>query len=70
MTTALSLPLVLPEALLALGALALLLLGAWRGEKSGWIILEAAVGVIGVALLTVIFNKHVVGATFYGAFID
>jgi NADH-quinone oxidoreductase subunit N len=66
--TALSLPVVMPEFILFIGALALLLVGALRGERSVWLVTELAVALIGVALLIVMFGKRTEGVTFYGAF--
>src|SRR5947209_15956684 len=66
--TALSLPVVMPELILCLGALGLILLGALRGEKSVWMVTEIAVAVLGVALVIVVFDKRTEGVTFYGAF--
>ncbi len=66
--TALSLPVVLPEFLLFLGVLALILVGALRGERSVWLVTEAAVALLGVALLIVVFDGRTEGVTFYGAF--
>ena len=68
--TALSLPVVLPELILALGALALILVGALRGERSVWLVTELAVALLGVALAVVLFDKRTEGVTFYGAFTD
>ena len=48
--TALSLPVILPESILAAGVLVLLLIGAVRGEKSVWLVTEGAVAIIGIAL--------------------
>ncbi len=67
-STALSLPVVMPEFILFLGVLALILVGAWRGERSVWLVTEAAVALLGVALLVVLFDKRTEGVTFYGAF--
>ena len=66
--TALSLPVVLPELILSLGALALILIGALRGERSVWLVTELAVALLGVALVIVLFDKRTEGVTFYGAF--
>ena len=66
--TALSLPVVMPELILSLGALGLILLGALRGDRSVWLVTEIAVAVLGVALAVVVFDKHTEGVTFYGAF--
>ena len=67
--TALSLPLALPELILAVGALVLLLLGAWR-ERTPWAVVDAAIVVLGLALLSVVLTKNATGVTFSGAFID
>ena len=45
--TALSLPVVLPEAVLAAGTLALVLYGALRGERASNLVTEIAVGLLG-----------------------
>jgi NADH-quinone oxidoreductase subunit N len=66
--TALSLPVVLPEFLMMFGALALLLVGALRGEKSVWLVTELSIALLGVCLLIVMFDKRTEGVTFYGAF--
>src|SRR5271169_5924263 len=66
--TALSLPVVLPELILSIGVLALILVGALRGEKSVWLVTEIAVALLGVALIVVVFDKKTEGVTFYGAF--
>ena len=42
--TALSLPVILPEAVFALGALVLVLYGALRGERSSNLVTEGGVG--------------------------
>ena len=68
--TALSLPIVLPEAIVAAGVLALLLLGALRGERSVWLVTEIAAAVLAAALVAVIADRHAPGATFFGAFVD
>ena len=68
--TALSLPVVLPEAILALGILALVLLGALRGERSFWLVTECAVALLGLALVVLLASQRPKGITFYGAFVD
>ncbi len=68
--TALSLPVVLPEFILAVGALALILLGALRGERSVWMVTEGAVGLLGIALVVLLVGARPEGVTFYGAFTD
>src|ERR1700761_1024683 len=68
--TALSLPVVMPEFILTVGVLALILVGAIRGDKSVWLVTEIAVALLGVALIVVVFDKRTEGVTFYGAFIN
>ncbi|HEY1943196.1 MAG TPA: NADH-quinone oxidoreductase subunit NuoN [Roseiarcus sp.] len=68
--TAFSLPVILPEAIIAVGALALLLLGALRGERSVALVTEIAVALLGAALIAVLANHRDKGVTFYGAFTD
>ncbi len=68
--TALSFTVVMPELILAAGALVLLLLGALRGERSHWLVLEGAVALLGVALVTLLVGNRAGGVTFYGAFTD
>jgi NADH-quinone oxidoreductase subunit N len=68
--TALSLPMVLPEFIIAAGALALVLLGALRGERSAWLVTEIAAALLAAALVAVLANHRDKGVTFYGAFTD
>jgi len=68
--TALSLPIVLPEFIIAAGVLALLLLGALRGERSAWLVTEIAAALLAAALVAVLANHRDKGVTFYGAFTD
>jgi NADH-quinone oxidoreductase subunit N len=68
--TALSLSTVLPEALLAAGILALVLLGALRGERSVSLVTELAVALLGVVLFVVVAHRDASAVTFYGAFTD
>ena len=68
--TALSLPVILPEFILAFGILALILLGALRGERSVWLVTEGAVALLGVALVVLLVGDRPEGVTFYGAFTD
>ena len=68
--TALSIPIVAPELVLALGIVVLLLVGALRGEKSMWLITEGSLAVVGVALIAIFAGHRPEGITFYGAFID
>jgi len=66
--TALSLPVVLPELILSIGALALILIGAIQGERSVWLVTESAIALLGVTLAVVIFDNKIEGVSFYGAF--
>jgi len=68
--TALSLPTILPEVIIAVGALALVLLGALRGERSIWLVTEGAVALLGIALVVLLVGHRPEGVTFYGAFTD
>src|SRR5579863_4716083 len=68
--TAISIPAILPEAILGLSILVLLTLGALRGEKSVWLVAEGAVATLGLALILVLFTSRPESTTFYGAFID
>ncbi len=68
--TALSLPVVLPEAVLALGTLALVLYGALRGERAYSLVTEISVALLGVVFLIVVWKSRPMGITFYGAFAD
>ena len=68
--TALSLPIVLPEFIIAAGALGLVLLGTLRGERSVWLVTEIAAALIAAALVAVAADHRATGLTFYGAFVD
>ncbi len=68
--TALSLPMVLPELIVAAGVLALVLLGALRGERSVGLVTEIAAALLAAALVAVLANHRDKGVTFYGAFVD
>ena len=68
--TAISLPVVLPEAVLAVGTLALVLYGALRGEKGSALVNEVAVGLLGVVFLLMVARNRPMGVTFYGSFAD
>ena len=61
----------LPEIVLAVGALALLMLGALRKLKGDWIISELAIVLLGVAALCMLFPVQTTSAVIWdGAFID
>jgi NADH-quinone oxidoreductase subunit N len=60
----------LPELILAVGALALILIGAIRGRESDGPMTELAVGVIGLAGLAILLSAKSSAVIFDGAFID
>ena len=60
----------LPELILAVGALVLLLLGAYKGTKGDWIISELAIGLLGIAFLTLFAPLDGKALIWDGAFID
>jgi NADH-quinone oxidoreductase subunit N len=61
----------LPETILAVGAIVLLLVGAFRGKDSDGPMTELAVAVLGAALVAVILGSHrPAGVVFDDAFID
>jgi NADH-quinone oxidoreductase subunit N len=68
--TAISLPVVLPEVVLAAGTLALVLYGALRGERGSNLVNEIAVGLLGLVLILIVAKNRPMGVTFYGAFAD
>ena len=68
--TALSLPVVLPEAILALGTLALVLYGALRGERAYNLVTEVSVALLGIVFIVLVAKHRPMGITFYGAFAD
>src|SRR5580698_3440057 len=68
--TAISLPVVMPEAVLAAGTLALVLYGALRGERGSNLVNEIAVGLLGLVLILMVAKNRPMGVTFYGAFAD
>src|SRR5579871_2962349 len=68
--TAISLPVVLPLAVLGLGLLALILYGAIRGERSFNLVTEAAVALIGIVFILVVARNRPMGLTFYGSLAD
>ena len=60
----------LPELILAAGALVLLLLGAYKSAKGDWIISELAIGLLGIAFLTLFAPLDGKALIWDGAFID
>ena len=59
-----------PELTLAIGALALLMVGAIRGERATRLVYEIAIALIGVALLAVCVGRSGSTLGFDGAFVD
>src|ERR1700735_5595906 len=68
--TAISLPVILPEVVLAAGTLALVLYGALRGERGSALVNEFAVGLLGLVLILMVARNRPMGVTFYGSFAD
>jgi NADH-quinone oxidoreductase subunit N len=68
--SAFPLSLILPEFIVGVGALALILFGAFQGKTRGWLIDEIAVVLLGIAFLMVLFQRHVPALAFGGLFID
>ncbi|HEY8580560.1 MAG TPA: NADH-quinone oxidoreductase subunit N, partial [Beijerinckiaceae bacterium] len=60
----------LPEIILALGALGLLMLGAFGAGKRDWIITEAAIAILGVAFLSLFFQLGEKALIWDEAFVD
>jgi NADH-quinone oxidoreductase subunit N len=59
-----------PEFLLAIGALVLIMVGAVRGERSGWLVTELAVGLLALAIVATLLSSKASAELFDGAFID
>ncbi|HYA80907.1 MAG TPA: proton-conducting transporter membrane subunit, partial [Methylocystis sp.] len=60
----------LPEVILTIGVLALILVGAWRGDKAFALVNELAVGVLGVAILSIVLSTKDEMSLFDGAYMD
>jgi len=60
----------LPEAILGVGVMVLLLVGAFRGDKAFALVTELAVGVLGLALVAVVLSTKPEESLFDGAFVD
>lgn len=60
----------LPEVTLALGVLALILIGSLRGDKSAWLVTELAVVLLGAAIFACIWQIKSSASIFSGAFVD
>ncbi len=68
--TAISLPVVLPQAVLAAGLLMLVLYGAIRGERSYNLVTEISVALLGLVFILVVAKNRPMGLTFYGSLSD
>src|SRR5580692_5456205 len=68
--TAISLPVILPEVVLAAGTLALVLYGALRGERGSALVNEIAVALLGIVFILLVAKNRPMGVTFYGSFAD
>jgi NADH-quinone oxidoreductase subunit N len=60
----------LPEVILAIGVLALVLIGAVRGKESDGPMTEIAVGLLGAAILAIVLGAKTYAVIFDGAFVD
>lgn len=60
----------LPEAILANGVMLLLLIGALRGERGFSLVDEIAVGLLGLAILSIVLSVKPDGGVFNDAFMD
>ncbi|MBI1866742.1 MAG: NADH-quinone oxidoreductase subunit NuoN [Methylocystis sp.] len=60
----------LPEAILAVGVLALILLGAWRGARAFALVNELTVGLLTLAIVILMLGGKTEAELFEGAFID
>jgi NADH-quinone oxidoreductase subunit N len=60
----------LPEAILAVGVMALLAIGAWRGERGFALVDELAVALLGLAIVSIVLSVKPDMSVFDGAYID
>jgi NADH-quinone oxidoreductase subunit N len=60
----------LPETILAVGVMALILIGAFRGERGFGLVDEMAVGILGLALVAIALSSTPDTSIFDGAYID
>jgi NADH-quinone oxidoreductase subunit N len=60
----------LPETILAVGVMILILIGAWRGERGFGLVDEMAVGILGLALVTIALSSTPDTSVFDGAYVD
>ena len=61
---------VFPEIVLALGALALVLLGAWKGQQVSGLVSRIAVLLLALAAILVLMDHSATGLDFSGSFIN
>jgi len=60
----------LPETILAVGVMALLAIGAWRGERGFALVDELAVALLGLAIVSIVLSVKPDMSIFDGAYID
>ena len=60
----------LPETILAVGVMALLAIGAWRGERGFALVDELAVALLGLAIVSILLSVKPDMSVFDGAYID
>ena len=60
----------LPETILSVGVFVLLIIGAWRGDKGFGLVDEMTVGLLGLAILSIVLSTKPDMAVFDGAFMD
>ena len=60
----------LPETILAVGVMALLAIGAWRGERGFALVDELAVALLGLAIVSIVLSVKPDMSVFDGAYID
>ena len=60
----------LPETILAVGVMALLAIGAWRGERGFALVDELAVALLGLAIVSIVLSVKPDMSVFEGAYID
>ncbi len=61
---------ILPEFVLAVGTLALILLGALFGRRSSWLVTDIAILLLGAALVLVAHQPAATSIMFHGSFVD
>ena len=60
----------LPELVLAIGAIVLLMVGAFRGERSAGLVAELAMGVLALAIVVIFIGAQGTASVFDGAFVN